>query len=108
MSQILLEDEEKSEILKEKVTQFVESLSKSCWLMAISSPTVTLHFDVVGKKVQDIRDRFMQFTTQQTVATTAEVGNGCVLLVAWPCLQLENEAFLAKGEVVVASEADVK
>jgi len=108
MSQILLEDEEELEILKDTVTQFVESLSKCCWLMAISSPTATLHFDVVGKKYEDIRDRFMNFTTQQPVATTAEVGHGCVLLVAWPCLQLENEAVLAKGEVVVTSEADVK
>jgi len=72
--------------------------------MAISIPMVVLDFDVIGKEYEDIRDRFTKFTTQEPAAATPEVGHKCVLLVAWPCLQLENEAYLAKGEVIVVSE----
>jgi len=100
----LLEHKEATEELKEKMKTFVESLSKHCWLMIISSPIVSLNFDVVGQKFETIKDRFLEYTPQEKVQSEHGVPIGCVLLVAWPCLQLENESFLTKGEVVIVDE----
>jgi len=103
VSRQILEHKDVTEKLHTSVTNFVKSLSRSCWLLAISTPTVFLNFDVVGKKYEDVHKRFTQFATKNHVATTSEVGHKCIRLVAWPCLQYEKEGFLAKGEVVVAS-----
>jgi len=103
-SKSLLDHEKATPEFREKMEMFVECLTKSCWLMAISNPTVVLNFDVVDMKFDYIKDRFVSFTTQEIVEATEDAPVGYVRLVAWPCLHLENESYLTKGEVVVVNE----
>jgi len=74
--------------------------------MAISNPTMILKFDVVGQNFENIKDRFTKYTMQDACeeASKDKAPVDCVLLVAWPCLQLENGRFLKKGVVVVVPE----
>ena len=106
-SKSLLDHEKATPEFRKKMEMFVECLTKSCWLMTISNPTVVLNFYVVGQKFDAIKDRFVSFSTQEIVEATDDAPVGYVRLVAWPCLQLENESYLTKGEVVVVSDTNI-
>jgi len=101
-------DEKEWAAFETVVKTFVERLSRTGWLVAISSPTVVFNFPDVGQKFEQISDCFAQYATQdshvEAVKDRAPVC--CVRLVAWPCLQVENN-YLTKGEVVVVSESGV-
>jgi len=101
-SKRLLDYENATLDFRKKMEMFVECLTKSCWLRTIS--TVVLNFNVVGQKFDAIKDRFVKFSTQEKVEATEDAPVGYVRLVAWPCLHLENEGYLTKGEVVVVDQ----
>ncbi|WAR25141.1 hypothetical protein MAR_010845 [Mya arenaria] len=87
--------------------EFVEKVATYCWLMTVATPRMVLRFDVVGKPYADIRDRFVQYATQEEVEDEVQP-MGTVKCVAWPSVELETDStYWKKGEVIVVTKENI-
>ncbi|XP_052779574.1 uncharacterized protein LOC128216910 [Mya arenaria] len=81
--------------------EFVEKFALYCWLMTVATPRMVLRFDAVGRPYDDIKDRYVEYATQDEVEDEVQPV-GTVKCVAWPSVELQDFANIwKKGEVVV-------